>query len=138
MIANYRKFRENIGTCQIEFSALKSSAFGPANAQREKKICFPYSRTQIQFFFHKLKAESFTHYTLHMCVKFYFSHVCRTHKNFQLFTKLLLKIFCLFGLLKTADIFLSSMKFLHDCHQQTFIYAFFKKMAVKYLFEQKT
>ena len=39
-------------------------------------------------FSYTLKAES----TLHMCVKFYFSRVCRTHKNFQLFITLLLKI----------------------------------------------
>ena len=54
----------------------------------KKKIRFSYSQTQIQIFFYKLKPEG----SLHMCVKFYFSHVCRAHKNFQLFIKLLLKI----------------------------------------------
>ena len=39
-------------------------------------------------FFHKLKVES----SLYMCIKYNFSRVCRTHKNFQLFIKLLLKI----------------------------------------------
>ena len=38
--------------------------------------------------FNKLKAES----SLHICVKFYFNRVCKTHKNFQLFIKFLLKI----------------------------------------------
>ena len=39
-------------------------------------------------FFYKLKSES----SLHVCVKFYSSRVCRTHKNFQLFINFLLKI----------------------------------------------
>ena len=77
-----------------------------------------------------------------MCVKFYFTCVCRTHKNFQLFIKLLLNMniflkifFVLFGSFKIAGIFISSMKFSFNYHQQNFIYAFFKKMTVKYLFE---
>ena len=74
---------------------------------KKKNKPFPYSRTQIQFFFYKPKPES----TLHMRVKFYFSRLCRTQKNFQLFIKLLLKIFFLqffvfFDSLKIRDIFL--------------------------------
>ena len=41
------------------------------------------------FFFHNLKAES----SQHICVKFYFSRVCRTHKNFKSFVKMFLKTF---------------------------------------------
>ena len=72
-----------------------------------------------------------------MCVKFYSSRVCRTHKNFQLFTKLLLKVsffayFFFFGSLKTRDNFLPTIKLSLNCHQQNFINAFFKKMTVKY------
>ena len=76
-----------------------------------------------------------------MCVKFYFSPVSRMHTIFLLFIKLLLKIsflancFDLFDSVKTKDIFISSMKFSLNYHQQDFIYAFFKKITVKYLFE---
>ena len=76
-----------------------------------------------------------------MCVKFHFSRVYRTHKNFQLFIKLIIKIsffakfVCFFSSLETRDIFLPSMEFLLNYHKQNFIYAFFKKMTVKYLFE---
>ena len=85
---------------------------------KEKKIRFPYSRTQIHFSFYKLKDES----SLQMCVKFYFSRVCRMHKNFRLFIEFLLKtsffanFFCFFGLLKIGDICLPAMKFLLNCH----------------------
>ena len=43
--------------------------------------------------------------------------------------------FVFFGSLKTTDIFIPSMKFSLNYQQQNFIYAFFKKMTVKYLFE---
>ena len=75
-----------------------------------------------------------------MCIKYNFSRVCRTHKNFQLFIKLLLKItffqifFVSIGPLKTTDILLPFMKFPLNYYQQNLIYAFFKKMT-KYLFE---
>ena len=79
-----------------------------------------------------------------ICVKFYFSRVCRTNKNFQSFIILLLKIsffanFFLFSLhhLK-LQIFIPSMKFSLNYHEQNFIYTFFYKMTVKYLFEWKT
>ena len=55
---------------------------------QRKKIVFHTHERKYNFFFYKLKAES----SQHMCVKFYFSRVCRTHKNVQLFIKLLLKI----------------------------------------------
>ena len=43
--------------------------------------------------------------------------------------------FVFFGSLKSRDIFLPSIKFSLNYHQQNFIYAFFKKITVKYLFE---
>ena len=92
-----------------------------------------------KFFFYKLKAQS----SLHICVKFYFSRVCKTHKSFQLFIKLLLKIsffeffFVFCGLLKTRDIFLQSRKFLLNYHQQNFINAFFKKLTGKIYLNKK-
>ena len=43
--------------------------------------------------------------------------------------------FVLFGSLKTTDVFRPSMKCSLHYHQQNFIYAFFKKMTVKHLFE---
>ena len=45
--------------------------------------------------------------------------------------------FVLFGSLKTNNIFIPSIKFSLN-YQRNFIYAFFKKMTVKYLFEEKT
>ena len=56
------------------------------------KFVFRTRELKYKFFFHKLKAES----SLYKYVKFYFSRVCRTHKIFQLFIKLLLKksFFC--------------------------------------------
>ena len=68
-----------------------------------------------------------------MCVKFYFIRSCRTHKNFQLFVKWLLKIFfflqnfLFFGSLKSRDIFLPSMKFSFA------IIRFYTKMCVQML-----
>ena len=44
-------------------------------------------------------------------------------------------IFFLFGSLKITDILIPCMKYSLNYHQQNFIYAFFKKMTVKYLFE---
>ena len=70
-----------------------------------------------------------------MCVKFYFSRVIRTQKNFQLFVKFSLKIsffanffFVSFYSIKTTDIFIPSIKFSLNYHQQNFIHAFLKKL----------
>ena len=38
--------------------------------------------------------------------------------------------------MKTRNIFLPSAKFSLNYHEQIFIYAYFKKMTVKYLFDQ--
>ena len=94
------------------------------------------ANSNTKFFFYKLKAES----SLHMCVELNSSRVCGTHTNFQLLIKLLLKIsFCkffLFSLLRdTRDTFLPCMKWTLNYYQQNFMYAFFKKMTIKYLFE---
>ena len=103
-----------------------------------ERFFLPYSRTQIQNFF--LPTQSWEFITN----KFYFSRMCRTHKNFQLFIKSLLKIsffatfFVFFCSLKTRDIFLPSMECLLNYYQQNFIDAFFKKLTVKYLFLQHT
>ena len=45
--------------------------------------------------------------------------------------------FVLFGSLKIKNIVIPSIKFSLN-YQQNFIYAFFKKITVKYLFEEKT
>ena len=78
--------------------------------------------------------------TYHMkCSSKIINRFCRTHKNFQLFIKCLLKIsfftnfFVFFGSLKTKDIFLPSIKFSLNYHRQNSIQAFFKRMTVKYL-----
>ena len=68
-------------------SAALGSRIGRCTA-REKNLFFVLANLNTNFFFHKLKAES----SYYMCVEFDFSHVCRAHKNFQLFIKLLLKI----------------------------------------------
>ena len=101
----------------------------------EKNLFSILANSNTKFIFHKLKAESL----LHMCVKFYFIPVLGTYKNVQLFIKLL-KIsffakFFFFASLKTRDIFLPSMKFTLNYHEQNFIDAFSKKMTVKYSFE---
>ena len=88
--------------------------------------------------FSKLMDAVFEKACKYIHVKFYFSRVCRTHTNFQLFIKLLLKMrfFCkffFFGSLKTRH-FLPSMKFSLNYHQQN-IHAFLKEMTVKYLFQ---
>ena len=76
-----------------------------------------------------------------MCFKFYFKDVYRTHKKFQLFIKLLLKISfyakfsVLFGSLKTKDIFIPTIKLSLNYRRHSFIYAFFKNMTVQYLSE---
>ena len=43
--------------------------------ERRKKFVFRTCVLKYNFFFYKVKAES----SLHICVKFSFSHVCRTH-----------------------------------------------------------
>ena len=99
--------------------------------ERRKKSFSILANSNTKFFFYKIKAESL------IDCQFFFSHVCKTHKNSQSFIKLLLKIsffaifLFVFYWLKIRDIFLTSMKFLLNYHQQNFIYAFFKKMTVK-------
>ena len=75
-----------------------------------------------------------------MRVEFYFSRKRRTHKNFQLFIKLLLKIKFvanfLFRLVHSKlVIFIPSMRFLLNYYQNNPVYAFSIKILVKYLFD---
>ena len=73
-----------------------------------------------------------------MCVKFYFNRVCITNKNFQLFIKLLLiisffaKFFVLVGSLEITDIFIPSIEFPLNYHQQNCIYAFLVRQNFSY------
>ena len=59
--------------------------------ERRKKSFSILANSNTKIFSYKLKAES----SLHTCVKFYFSRVCRTYKNFQYLITFSIKIkFC--------------------------------------------
>ena len=73
----------------VYVSAKSSAAFDSRAGQctAREKNSFPILANSIQIFFSQTQSWKFiTH------VKFYFSCVCRTYKNFQLYIKWLLKI----------------------------------------------
>ena len=76
--------------CIFKFASIENEFFcHPVHFVKGEKNSFSILATSnAKIFFNKIEVES----SLHMCVKFDFSRVCRTHKNFQLLIKLLLKI----------------------------------------------
>ena len=60
--------------------------------ERRNKFVFHIRELKYKFFLYLFKAES----SLHMCVKFYFKHVCRAYKIFPIVYKIVIenKFFC--------------------------------------------
>ena len=107
----------------VQSRAKSSAAFGSRAGRcttSQKKSFFIFANFNTNYFFTNSKLR--VHNT---CVKFYFRCMWGTHKKFQLFIKLLLKIifFAKFDSLKTTDIFIPSIKFSRN-YQQNFIHVF--------------
>ena len=110
------------------------------NSCKRKKIVFHICELKYKKFFYKLKAEI----SLHMCVKFYFSRVCRAHKHFELFIKLLIKIsffrrIVLFSLLNSKlKIFFYYLRNFHSIITNRILFMYFLRKWRSNIYLKKT